>query len=117
VHIADLQDQWLRSQQWEASPAARHGARGRQRLPGLLLPQRLEQLPVVATRHASPNRPNPPNPPNPANQPNQPPTPDNPPNTRRTRHKPARSVPPTGIQIVLTLPEGNLMRERELPPL
>ena len=28
-----------------------------------------------------------------------------------------RTVWPTGVQLVLTLPDGNLTRERELPPL
>ena len=43
--------------------------------------------------------------------------PNTPPTTPQQQQPKTRTQAPTGVQIVLTLPEGNILRERELPPL
>jgi general secretion pathway protein J len=112
VHIGDLQDQWMRAQQWDSIA---EGATS--------VLENVSAFQVFCYRNGWSNcqssgnvtttfgtAPNPPasgassaqNPSSGASAPQQ-----------------ARShtVWPTGVQLVLTLPDGNLTRERELPPL
>jgi general secretion pathway protein J len=106
VHIAELQDQWMRSQQWESIS---EGATS--------VLENVSAFQVYCYRNGWSNcqssgntkteRPEPPNPP--ASPPSNPGA--NPPQPRE------RTIWPTGVRLVITLPDGDLTRERELPPL
>jgi len=109
VHIAELQDQWMRSQQWESiSDGATSVLEDVSAFQVYCYRNGWSNCQSSGNQTQSPPSP-PPNPPSspPSGPPNNPPA--NPPK--------ARTVWPTGVQLVLTLPDGNLTRERELPPL
>lgn len=105
VHIADLQDLWMRTQQWsgisDGATAILDNVTAFQ-----VYCYRNGWSNCQSSGNVEQNSGSVPNPP-----PSSPSAPSAPQPSR------ARTVWPTGIQLVITLPEGNLTRERELPPL
>jgi len=112
VHIAELQDQWMRSQQWESiSEGATSVLEDVSAFQVYCYRNGWSNCQSSNSQVAPPD--NPPNPP-----PNPPSGPaSGPPNAPQSPPKRPTTQWPTGVQLVLTLPDGNLTRERELPPL
>ena len=115
VHIADLQDAWMRTQQWSAiadgATAILDNVTAFQVYCYRNGWSNCQSSGNVQVQQGAPNAPQPPASGASAAQPGAGPASGAQPQQR------ARTVWPTGLQLVLTLPDGNLMRERELPPL
>jgi general secretion pathway protein J len=119
MHIAELQEQWMRTQQWdsiaEGATAVLENVTAFQIYCYRNGWSNCQSSNNVQTAFGS--TPNPPNPPsNPPSGGIVTPPPGSASGAQGQRQR-AVQVQPTGIQLVLTLPEGNLTRERELPPL
>ena len=122
VHIADLQEQWLRSQQWDSISAGATSVLDDVTAFQVYCYRNGWSNCQSSNSKAPPGAPNPPGAPGNPGGPGKPGEPgesndgETPPPKQQHQTGPA-TIWPTGVRLVLTLPDGDLTRERELPPL